>query len=73
MTEIEVFALDGISLVIALIQVDGLRLTVQNHQPTLIATSETNGLLCAVLVIKLAIDTLRIKRNLLLREPKLKL
>ena len=72
-TEIEVFALDGVSLVVALEEVDGLRLAVQHHELALVATGNAHGFLRAVLVLKLAIDTMRVKRNLLLGEPKLEL
>ena len=72
-TEVEVLALDGITLVVFSVHVDGLRLAVQHHKTALIAAGDAASLLLALVVDKVVIYTMRIEGYLLLGQFELEL
>ena len=61
--EVEILALDGVAVGVFLVHFDGLRLLVQHHQATLVATCDAEGLLLAFVVFELAINAMRIKSD----------
>ena len=71
--EVEEVALYGVSVGILVVHVYGLRLAVQHHEPTFVATGDTEGVLLAGAVYEFVLHTVRIECYLLLRQLKLEL